>query len=51
MKKKEYVIPAVQVVTIDLPTILAGSDIFNSDTEYTAGGTDGGTATDDDDQL
>jgi len=51
MKKKEYIMPIVKVVAVNMPAILAGSDIFNTTTEYSAGGTDGGTADEGDEQL
>lgn len=51
MKKKIYVIPSAKVVEVALPQILAGSDVYNQDTQYTAGGTDGSTAEEEDIQL
>ena len=51
MKKKEYVMPFVQVVAIKMSVILSGSDIYNPNTEYTAGGTDEGIADESDEQL
>lgn len=51
MKKKQYVIPSAKIVEVALPQILAGSDVYNTTTEYSAGGTDDTPATEDDIQL
>ena len=51
MKKKEYVMPFVKVVAIKMSVILSGSDIYNPNTEYTAGGTDDIIAEEEDVQL
>lgn len=51
MKKKLYVMPSAKVVNVVMSHILAGSDLYNADTEYSAGGTTGEEATEDDIQL